>query len=119
MQNLKPAVLSALQTATALSTLTGFYFSYPPDFTNLPLLSYFEVSNVGDLFADDQEIGSEIIFQIDLWGKASLSNYAIAVDSAMATLDFTRIYATDLYETDTKIFHKAMRFRRNYSDPNF
>lgn len=119
MQNLKSTVLTALQTATALSTLTGFYFYHPPAFTNLPLLSYFEVSNVGNLFADDQEIGSEIIFQIDLWGKTSLSNLALAVDSAMATLDFTRIYAADLFEKDTLIHHKSMRFRRDYSDPNF
>jgi len=119
MQNIKSTVLSALQTATALSTLTGFYFQYPTAFTNLPLLSYFELGNVGNLYADNQEIGSEIIFQVDLWGKTSLSNYALAVDSAMTTLDFVRIFATDLFEVDTQIFHKSMRFRRDYSDPNF
>jgi len=113
------AVLTALQTATALSSLTGFYFQYPPDFTNFPMLSYFEVDNLPNLFADNQEIGSEIVFQIDLWGKTSLSNYALAVDSAMTTLDFTRVSAQDLYEVDTKIFHKAMRYKRDYSDPNF
>ena len=119
MQNIKSTVLTALQTATALSTLTGFYFQYPPNFTNLPLLSYFEVDNVGNLYADDQEIGSEIIFQIDLWGNASLSDLALGVNSAMTTLDFVRITSQDLYEQDTKILHKSMRFRRDYSDPNF
>lgn len=119
MQNIKAAVLTALQTATALSTIQGFYFFHPPDFTTLPVLSYFEVDNIPNLFADDQEIGSEIIFQIDLWGKTSLSNLALAVDSAMATLDFTRSSAQDLYEQQERIYHKAMRFRRDYSDPNF
>lgn len=119
MQNLKSTVLTALQTATALSTLQGFYFFHPPDFTTLPVLSYFEVDNIGNLYADDQEIGSEIVFQIDLWGKTSLSNYALAVNSAMASLDFARITAQDLYEQDTKIYHKAMRFKLDISDPNF
>lgn len=119
MQNLKSTVATALQTATALSTLTDFYFYHPTDFTNLPCLSYFEVDNRGNLFADNQEIGSEIIFQIDLWGKTSLSDYAVAVNSAMVTLDFVRTSSNDLYESDTKIHHKAMRFKRDYSDPNF
>lgn len=119
MQNIKATVLTALQTATALSTIQGFYFFHPPDFTNLPVLSYFEVDNIGSLYADNQEIGSEIIFQIDLWGKTSLSNLALGVDSAMTTLDFTRTSAQDLYEQDTKIYHKAMRYRKDYSDPNF
>lgn len=119
MQNIKSAVLTALQTATALSTLTGFYFQYPPAFTNLPLLSYFEIDNIGNLYADDQEIGSEITFQIDLWGKTSLSAYALAVDTAMIGINFTRMSSRDLFEKDTLIFHKSMRFRIDYSDPSF
>ena len=121
MQSIKSAVLTALQTNTALSTLYGqkFYFEYPPDFLNLPVGSYFEVNNIGNLFADNQEIGSEITFQIDLWGNTSLTNYALGVDSAMTSLDFTRIQSLDLYETDTHIFHKSMRYKLDYSDPNF
>jgi hypothetical protein len=118
VQNLKTNVLTALQTASALSTLTFYYF-YPPDFTSLPCGSYFELDNTGSLYADDQEIGSEIVFQIDLWGKTSLSTYALAVDTAMTGIDFVRISAPDLYENETKIFHKSMRYRRNYSDPSF
>ena len=119
MQNLKSTVLTALQTASTLSTLTGFYFQYPPSFTALPLLGYFEVDNLPSLFADNQEIGSEIVFQIDLWGKASLSAYALAVDAVMTGLDFVRVSAQDLYEDVEHIYHKAMRFKRDYSDPSF
>lgn len=121
MQSIKSAVLTALQTNTALSTLYGqkFYFQYPPEFLNLPVGSYFEMNNAGNLFADNQEIGSEIIFQIDLWGNSSLTSYALGVDSSMTSLDFTRISSLDLYEPDTKIYHKAMRYRLDISDPNF
>ncbi len=121
MLSVKSAVLTALQTATALSTLQGqkFYYFHPPEFTNLPVASYFEVENVGNLYADDQEIGSEMVYQIDLWGKSSLTALAIGVDAVMTSLDFNRITAADLYEQDTKIWHKSMRYRRDYSDPSF
>jgi len=119
MLSIKSAVLTALQTNTGLSTLNGFYFFHPPDFTNLPVLSYFEVDNVGSLYADDQEVGSEFIYQIDLWHTASLTAYAMAVDSAMKTLDFARVSAQDLYEQTERIYHKSLRYRLDYSDPNF
>ena len=121
MQNIKSTVLSALQTATALATLQDnkFYFHYPPDFTNLPVGSYFELSNLGNLYADDIEAGSEIIFQIDLWGKSSLSILAQGVDDVMIGLEFNRILSQDLFETDLLIYHKSMRYRIDYFDPNF
>ena len=117
MQNLKPTVLTALQTASALSTMT-FYFHYPPDFLTLPVGTYFEANNVGNLFADDLRIGSEIIFQIDLWSRTSLSDYAIAVNDAMASIDFVRISSQDKFDRPG-VYQKSMKFRRDYSDPNF
>lgn len=119
MLSIKTAVLTALCSASGLSTITGFYLSYPPSFTSLPVLSYFELDNVGGLYADNVEIGAEMIYQIDLWGRSSLTALAQAVDTVMVSLDFARIASVDLYETDTQIFHKAMRYRLDYSDPTF
>jgi hypothetical protein len=119
MQNLKSTVLTALQTASALSTLKGFDFHYPDTFNNLPRLSYFQADNTANLYADEEEVGSEIIFQIDLWGKASLSTYQTAVNDVMASLDFERISSPDLFEKDTKIHHIAMRFRKDQENPDF
>ncbi|MDD5016543.1 MAG: hypothetical protein PHO15_00410 [Eubacteriales bacterium] len=119
MENLKVTVLTALQTASALSAMTGFYFQYPPSFTSFPMLSYFQLDNIETLPADDIELGSEIIFQIDLWGKASLSTLSIGVSDVMQTLGFQRLSAQDMYETDTKIYHIPMRFNIHVSDPDF
>jgi hypothetical protein len=123
MQSIKSAVLTALQTSSTLATLLGtgqrIYFQYPPSFTNLPLLSYFEVDNFGNLYADDQEIGSEMLYQIDVWSKASTTAIAEEIDAIMTGLDFTRSSANDLYEVQDKIFHKAMTYRLDYSDPSF
>ena len=121
MQNIKSTTLSALQTATALATLQGqkFYFHHPPEFTDLPIGSYFELSNLGNLYADDIEAGSEIIFQIDLWGKSSLSTLSQAVDDVMILQGWGRIFSQDMFEIDTKIMHKSLRYRRDYFDPIF
>jgi hypothetical protein len=115
------AVLTALQTSTAFSTFYGqkFYKRCPPDFINLPVGSYFQLGNVGSLYADNKEVGSEIIHQVDLWGETSLTPYMLATDDVMASLDYARIACEDLYETDTKMQHISMRFRLDISDPDF
>lgn len=119
MLSIKSAILTALQTSTALSTLSGIYFFHPNDFINLPVASYFELDNTGSIYADNQEIGSEFIYQIDLWGKSSLTSIALGVDDVMTSLDFSRIASRDLYEIDTKIIHRLLQYRLDYSDPNF
>ena len=121
MQNIKESVVSALKTYTALTTLVSdrIYFHYPNDFTTLPAISYFEMSNVGDLYADDVEIGSEIVFQIDIWSTTSTSAIALLVDIVMVAEGFTRSASIDLFEKDTKIHHKSMKYRTDISDPNF
>ena len=121
MQNIKTTVLTALQTASAITTIVSarIYFQYPPDFATLPSVSYFELGNIGNLYADNQEIGSEIIFQIDLWGKASLSALALAVDDIMTGIDFTRRQSIDLFENDSRIYHKSMQYKIDKSDPDF
>ena len=123
MQSIKTAVMTALQTSTALTTLLGtgtrIFFQYPTSFATLPCISYFEVDNFGNLFADDVEAGSEILYQVDVWSKASTTAIALVVDTIMTGLDFARSSATDLYEINDKIFHKAITYRLDYSDPNF
>lgn len=125
MQSVKSAVVTALQTSTALTTLLGtgerIFFHYPADSetTIFPRITYFELDNQGSLYADDQEIASEITFQIDLWSKTSLTGIAKEVDTIMTGLDFVRISAPDFYEKDTKVHHKPMRYRLDYSDPDF
>ena len=113
MQNIKSSVFSALLTYTALTTLVSdrIYFHHPNNFTTLPAISYFELSNIGDLYADDIEIGSEIIMQIDIWSTTSISAIALIVDTIMVSEGFARILSIDLFEEDTKIHHKSMRYR--------
>ncbi|PFV26724.1 hypothetical protein COA09_27940, partial [Bacillus cereus] len=63
-------------------------------------------------FADNEEIESEITFQIDIWSKGSTTAIHQKVNEIMKRMGFSRYAVADLYEEDTQIFHYAMRFAK-------
>lgn len=115
MINLKPLVVSALESNQALiSLLEGprIYFMFAKDAEEFPRITYFELNNTDEDHADDTAISSRVSFQISIWTKypAQLSPIALEVDRAMKNAGFYRTYTTDLFEEDTKVFHKPMRY---------
>jgi len=113
MINLKPNVVSALKNDTTLTGLLGgprIYFQVAPNADEFPRITYYEQDNRPALYGDSQELGSELIFVVDVWSKASTTAIADAVNGVMASLGFMREFAGDLYEEDTGVFHKNMRY---------
>lgn len=110
MINLKPQILKKLE---GISGVEVSYF-YPQDWARLPAISYYEMDNSTAGKADDEEYSSNIAIQIDIWAKSSseCSNLAIQVNKRMTELDFERTLALDLFEQETKIYHKTMRFEK-------
>ena len=113
MKNLKPQILKKLE---EISNVEVFYF-YPQKWNNLenkPAISYYEMDNSMSSKADDEEYSSNIAIQIDIWAKSSskCSKLAIEVNSKMEELEFERTLAVDLFEEETKIYHKTMRFEK-------
>lgn len=113
MINLKPQILKKLE---EISDVEVSYF-YPEKWTNInkkPDISYYEMDNSVSSKADDEEYSSNIAVQVDIWTKSSskCSKLAIEVNSKMEDLEFERTLAVDLFEQDTKIYHKSMRFEK-------
>lgn len=110
MINLKPQILKKLK---EISNVEVSYF-YPQNWAKLPAISYYEVDNSVANRADDEEYSSNIAIQIDVWAKSAsqCSKLAIQVNEKMEMLDFTRTLAVDLFEQDTKTYHKSMRFEK-------
>lgn len=113
MINLKPQILKKLQ---EISNIEVSYF-YPQKWNNLdkkPAISYYEMDNSMCSKADDEEYSSNIAIQIDIWAKSpsKCSELAIEVNDKMEDLEFERTLATDLFEQETKIYHKTMRFEK-------
>lgn len=110
MINLKPQILKKLK---EISDTEVSYF-YPQDWSKLPAISYYEMDNSMASKADDEEYSSNIAIQIDIWSKSSsqCSKLAIQVNEKMEDLEFERTLAVDLFEQETKIYHKTMRFEK-------
>ncbi|MDR0979505.1 MAG: hypothetical protein LBL91_06300 [Lachnospiraceae bacterium] len=110
MINLKPEILKKLKEITGV---TVSYF-YPQDWTGLPAISYYELDNSEADSADDDEYTSNIAIQVDIWAKSSsvCSSNAIQANTKMRELGFKRTLSLDLFENDTGIHHKTMRFEK-------
>ncbi len=110
MINMKPQILKKLE---EISDVEVSYF-YPQNWAKLPAISYYEMDNSVASKADDEEYSSNIAIQIDIWAKSSseCSKFAVQINEKMEDLEFERTLALDLFEQETKIYHKTMRFEK-------
>ncbi len=113
MINLKPQIYEKLK---EISDVEVSYY-YPQKWNNLdkkPAVSYYEIDNSVSSKADDEEYSSNIAIQIDIWAKnpSRCSKIAIEVNEKMEELEFERTLAVDLFEQETNIYHKTIRFEK-------
>lgn len=107
MINIKPLILELLK-----QTGVDVTFIFPQNTTKLPLISYYELSNIVAVKTDGKEYSSEIHLQMDIWGRtpSEVSEIVLQVDDLMSQICFVREMAVDLYESE-KVHRKSMRFR--------
>lgn len=123
MINMLPRVLKALDANQALISLLGgesriFRIQVPTkEADQFPRITYFEYNNIDSDYAEDEATASQVFIQVSVWAQdaAHLSPIAAEVDTTMRSLGFYRTSATDLYEDDTKVFHKALRYRGKFA----
>ncbi|EOO39045.1 hypothetical protein IIU_00863 [Bacillus cereus VD133] len=115
MMNLRPEIVQALENNQELISLLGgkrVYYRKAKSAEEFPRITFFELDNRPDSFADNEESESEITFQIDIWSKSSTTAIHQKVNEIMKSIGFSRYAVADLYEDDTQIFHYAMRFAK-------
>lgn len=114
MINLIDEVGNALKTDTALNNLVNGRIHYIRPSTSkntFPYITFFEVSNSETESADDEEYADDIEIQVDIWQKGgSTIPIAREVQRILRKLGFIHNAMPDMYEPDTQIFHKAIRF---------
>lgn len=79
----------------------------PKDF---PSLTFLFVNESGLDFADDEEVTTEFICQVDVWSKNDYTDIVNQVKEKMKEIGFYRFIEYDDLEEDTKIYHKIIRF---------
>ena len=96
-----PTILAALN---EIESVTVSYH-YPDDFNHFPHISFYELSNVEADY-------DQVTYQIDVWSLAPSINQEIAlkINEKLHGLGFKRAFSGDLFENDSKIHHKTMRY---------
>ncbi|HDX9648556.1 DUF3168 domain-containing protein [Bacillus cereus] len=115
MMNLRLEIVQALENNQGLVSLLGgkrVYYRKVKNAEEFPRITFFELDNRPEGFADNDESESEITFQIDIWSKGSTTAIHQKVNEIMKSIGFSRYAVADLYEDDTQIFHYAMRFAK-------
>lgn len=77
-----------------------------------PSITYTFYNSSGEAFGDGDEIGTGHYLQVDCWAQDK-SDYINLVNSTKQNLlnaGFRRQSETDLYESNEKLYHKAIRF---------
>lgn len=75
-----------------------------------PYITFFTYLDRGALHSDDEEKVTGYFIQIDIWSKNDYTDIAKEVHQSMLTANFIKQRYYDLYEKDTKVYHKVMRF---------
>lgn len=108
MQTLQPEVYAALQ-----STGHSISYHYPASGASLPCISFYEINNREASQADGLEYLTEVEYMVDCWAitPEETATMGAEVDAQMSALRLKRVFAYDLFEPDTGIHHKTMRYR--------
>lgn len=95
--------LSPLNIPVAFQTYSGKADTY---------ITFFAYLEKAELHADDEEEIVGRYIQIDVWSKQDYTDLVKQVHEQMKEAGFIKLNFYDLYEKDTKVYHKVMRYRR-------
>lgn len=103
---------NALRNDTALKALvsTRVYWVRPATAQTQAYITYIEAANAESESADDEEYADDIEIQVDIFTTGSTIPIAREVQRIMRELGFVHQAMPDLYEENTKLIHKPIRF---------
>jgi hypothetical protein len=95
----------------------GFHNRVASDVNAFPRVIYTELKNADDSYADNQARSSEVRFQISIFTNSNTvskeTKIAKEIDQLIKSIGYGRYDSQDLYEEADKVFHKAMRYKKN------
>ena len=108
MISLAKEVAAALQSVGA-----AVWYFHPQSWIRLPAVSWRESRNRELEQADGREHLAELGYSVDVWSKSPEENAGLAaqIDARMAAMRLRREAAEDLFETDTGLHHRSLRYR--------
>lgn len=101
LNNLIINTLNPINVPVSFQTYTGNATTY---------ITFFEYNQQGAVFADDTEQRTQYSVQVDVWTKGNYKAVVEQVRTLMTNAGFIRNSEGELYENDTRTFHKYFRF---------
>ena len=113
-------LLTALKNDVELATLTkgGFHNLVAKQNAPFPRIVYSELNNRFIGYADNDETKANAHFQISVFtdGQTIIHEKTMtkAIDRIMKKLEYAKYDSASLYEEDTMLYHKALRYEKNF-----
>ena len=73
-------------------------------------ITFYNYFTSGEAFEDDSESITGYYLQIDVWSKTDYTEIVDKTRNLLIDKGFKRLNEFDLYEDDTKTYHKVMKF---------
>ncbi|PRR84526.1 hypothetical protein [Clostridium vincentii] len=73
-------------------------------------ITFYEYLATGEEYEDDEEALTAHYIQVDLWSKVDYIDVVKTIKELLLNAGFKRLNEIDLYEEDTKIYHKGLKF---------
>lgn len=73
-------------------------------------ITFHEYLATGEEYEDDEESLTAHYIQVDVWSKADYTDAVKNIKERLLKAGFKRLNEIDLYEEDTKIYHKGLKF---------
>lgn len=91
-------------------------YQHPEHFTKLPVVSYYNLSEKGAFYADNCECIQSGYIQADIWSKSPKECFDISINinDAFTSDGWTREMSMDVPKGDDKVYHRTMRFKKDF-----
>lgn len=76
-------------------------------------ITFFEFNQRSALSGDDAEKATAYSIQVDIWSQGNYLNLVKQVKEAMTQAGFRRTFETELYEDESRYYHKVIRFAKS------
>ncbi len=90
-------------------------YQYPEKFNDLPVISYYNLSENEGFRADGEEWAQVSRVQVDIWADRAVDTgrTGTAVEQAMKGAGWRREFAADLpKQTENRVYHRTIRFAK-------
>lgn len=86
------------------------YFLHARDPNKQLYVEYEVIDEYGSYHSENKEVATRYVVQVDIFSQGSYSKVEDIIKKKMKEAGFIRGMAADMYEQETGLYHKAMRF---------